>query len=80
MRPQINYGMADYADYLRDMSTIAELRKEAEELRDELRRVLGDHEAWRFSSAEECEGFYYWYESARRRLKELRQELRFMAA
>lgn len=80
MRPQINYGMADYADHLRDESIIAELRNEAEELRDELRRVLGDREVWRFSSAAECEDFYGWYDSSRRRLAELRQELRFLAA
>jgi hypothetical protein len=80
MRPQIHYGMADYADYLRDESIIVGLRNEAEELRDELRRVLGDREVWRFSSAAECEDFYAWYGASRRRLEELQQELRFLAA
>lgn len=80
MRPQNDYGMADYADYLRDESIVAELRNEAEELRNELRRVMSHRDAWHFEDLEECDAFRFWWRESHRRLEELQRELRFLAA
>lgn len=82
MRPQINYGMTDYADYLRDESIIAGLRHEAKELHE------AERSAFNCAKDEGCPedlgwpDWSYWDERDLiiERLREVRRELRFLAA